>query len=215
MRGKEVNPNDSWLGYGPGSLSQRARSRRTQEFLRRFPNLDSMTVVDLGGTASFWASMPVMPASVTIVNLDERAGDDSIGIPCVVKDASTYRGPSVDLVVSNSLIEHVGGVGPRTRLAETVRGLAPCYWVQTPYRYFPLEPHWMFPGMQFLPLNVRARLARRHWTVGTVMKGDYAMQQARWTELIGITEMRELFPDGEIWRERLAGLIKSVIAVKG
>jgi hypothetical protein len=47
------------------------------------------------------------------------------------------------------------------------------------------------------------------------MKGDYAMQQARWTELIGITEMRELFPDGEIWRERLAGLIKSVIAVKG
>jgi hypothetical protein len=101
------------------------------------------------------------------VNLDARAGDGNLGIRCVVADACTYDEPTVDLVVSNSLIEHVGGVGPRRQLAETIRGLAPQYWVQTPYRYFPLEPHWMFPGMQFLPLNVRARLARRRWTVGT------------------------------------------------
>ena len=29
--------------------------------------------------------------------------------------------------------------------------------VQTPYRYFPVEPHWLFPGLQFLPMGLRAR----------------------------------------------------------
>ena len=173
-----------------------------------------MRVVDLGGTASYWAAMPVMPAEVTVVNLDPAAGDARLGVRNVVADACTYDGAGADLVVSNSLIEHVGGVGPRTLLADTVRRLAPRYWVQTPYRYFPLEPHWMFPGMQFLPLNVRARLARRHWSVGTAMAPDYAMQQARWTDLIGVTEMRQLFPDATIWHERVAGLVKSVVAIR-
>lgn len=179
-----------------------------------FPDLRSMTVVDLGGTAAFWAAMPEMPAHVTVVNLDASAGDPELGIACVVADACTYDGAPADLVVSNSLIEHVGGVGPRTRLAETVGRLAPRYWIQTPYRYFPLEPHWMFPGMQFMPLNVRARLARRHWSVGTSMTPDYAMRQARWTELIGVTEMQQLFPDAQIWRERIGGLSKSIVAIK-
>ena len=31
--------------------------------------------------------------------------------------------------------------------------------MQTPYRYFPIEPHWLFPGMQFLPLPVRWSIA--------------------------------------------------------
>jgi hypothetical protein len=158
--------------------------------------------------------MPVRPREVTVVNLDGEAGDVSRGVYNVVADACTYDGPEVDLVVSNSLIEHVGGVGPRTQLAATVRRLAPKQWIQTPYRYFPLEPHWMFPGMQFLPLNVRARLAQRHWTVGTQMSADHAMHEARWTELIGVTEMQQLFPDATIWRERVAGLTKSIVAIK-
>ena len=140
MWGADVNPNSSRLGYGPGSISARARSRRMREFLRRFPDLADLRVVDLGGTASFWTAMPVMPAEVTCVNLDERAGDETSGVRCVVADACTYSGPGVDLVVSNSLIEHVGGVAPRAQLAATVRSLAPRYWVQTPYRYFPVEP---------------------------------------------------------------------------
>ena len=27
--------------------------------------------------------------------------------------------------------------------------------VQIPYRYFPIEPHWLFPGLQFLPQRAR------------------------------------------------------------
>ena len=35
-----------------------------------------------------------------------------------------------------------------------------------------------------------------------------------WTELLSITEMRHLFPESEIWFERYAGLVKSLVAVK-
>ena len=35
-----------------------------------------------------------------------------------------------------------------------------------------------------------------------------------WTELIGISEMREYFPDSTIVHERVAGLTKSIIAVR-
>ncbi len=38
-------------------------------------------------------------------------------------------------------------------------------WVQTPYRYFPIEPHWIFPGFQFLPLSARTEISRR-WPLG-------------------------------------------------
>ena len=62
---------------------------------------------------------------------------------------------SYDVVFSNSLLEHVGGHAQRAALAREVRSLAPRHWVQTPYRYFPLEPHWLFPGMQF-PLEAQA-----------------------------------------------------------
>ncbi len=213
-RGREVNPNDSRWGYGPGSVSARLRQARVERFLQTFPDLERMTVLDLGGTASFWGSVPVRPAHVTVVNLDQSADDPGSGIECVIADACEYDGPGVDLVVSNSLLEHLGGVARREQFALNVRRLAPRYWVQTPYRYFPVEPHWMFPGMQFLPLPVRARLARRHWTVGTRADAEYALRAALWTELIGATEMRVLFPQARIWRERVAGLTKSLVAVR-
>ena len=65
-----------------------------------------------------------------------------------------------DLVFSNSVIEHVGGHAQRMRFAEAIHKISNRHWVQTPYRYFPVEPHWLFPGLQFMPLALRARLLR-------------------------------------------------------
>ena len=193
------------------------------EFLRRFPDIEEMSVLDLGGVPGFWLTAPKRPEHLVCVNLDPkisvsktRGGHDPQleWIRCVQADACTYRGPQADLVVSNSLIEHVGGVGPREALAATIREHSESYWVQTPYRYFPIEPHWMFPGMQFLPLRARQVVARRHWSVGTRYSKEYADHEAAWTELIGATEMRQLFPDSEIWPEKLAGFTKSIVAIR-
>ncbi|HEU5267140.1 MAG TPA: hypothetical protein VFU35_10595, partial [Jatrophihabitans sp.] len=119
-----------------------------------------------------------------------------------------------DIVFSNSLLEHVGGHERRRRLAELVTASAPRYWVQTPYRYFPVEPHFVVPGMQFLPLGARAAIAER-WHAGPrrLARAD-ALTMVEWIELIGIRQLRSYFPQADIEIERLAGLPKSIIAVK-
>ena len=92
------------------------------------------------------------------------------------------RNESYDLVFSNSLIEHVGGFANRQLCADFIRSKADRHWVQTPYRYFPIEPHWLFPGFQFLPLNARVAITRR-WKLGFMHTPDRAaaLVEAAWS----------------------------------
>ncbi len=124
-------------------------------------------------------------------------------------------GEEFDLVFSNSLIEHLGGHGPRRRFADLVAKLAPRYVVQTPYRYFPVEPHWMFPGFQFLPVGARSYLAPR-WPLGHTRgwDGREATNEVMATDLLSLFEMRDYFPDAVIVFERIGGLPKSMIAIR-
>jgi hypothetical protein len=174
--------------------------------------------VDLGGTPIWWSRAPVRPRHVTVVNLYD-AGQGLPGVTVVEGDAlnadELLRGEEFDLVFSNSLIEHLGGHGPRRRLAEVVVSMAPAYLVQTPYRYFPVEPHWMFPGFQFLPVAARSYLAPQ-WPLGHTYgwEPDAAADEVMSTELLTASEMRHYFRDAEIVWERIAGVPKSMTAIK-
>jgi hypothetical protein len=211
------------LVESPTSLGARARARRWELAADLFPDIEQMHVVDLGGTVEAWERAPLRPAHVTVLNLFEPGSSTSDRITAITGDAcdavaelerqtgrSTY-----DIVFSNAVLEHVGGHANRSRFASSVRALAPRHWVQTPYRYFPIEPHWLFPGMQFLPVAGRARIART-WRLAHSPAGslEEARSSVQWTELIGITEMRQYFPDSRIVHERAAGLTKSIIAVR-
>ena len=154
---------------------------------------------------------------MTTVNLDRYDSDGFIS--AVRGDACDppveVRHDRFDLVVSNSLVEHVGGHAQRRRLAEVVHTAADRNWIQTPYRYFPVEPHWMFPGMQFLPFSARVAMSSV-WPMGNRRTPDRAeaTEWAHEVELIGIAQMRSYFPESTIWLERLAGLVKSLVAIR-
>lgn len=206
----------------PGSLAHSARAKRWQELLRCFPDLAEMRVLDLGGTPASWRSAPVRPAHVVTVNLDPHtAGQTEPGITPVVTDACDPSLPAhlsaerFDLVYSNSVLEHVGGHYRRQQFTEIVHRHGTHHWVQTPYRYFPVEPHWLFPGLQWLP--VRARIAvSQHWPLGHVPRAGRAQatRHVQEVELLSVTEMRSYFPASRIWIERFAGLPKSLVARK-
>jgi hypothetical protein len=207
----------------PTSLGAKARKRRWDVFRSLFPDIEQMRVVDLGGTVESWRRAPVQPREVVVVNLLEPGDADTSWLVPVLGDACDARGvlaasgvdASFDLVFSNSLLEHVGGHAHRVALAREVRELAPRHWVQTPYRYFPVEPHWVFPMMQFLPVAARARVARDWPLVHTrAASAEEALADVQWTELIGITELRGYFPDSEVVMERMGGLVKSIVAVR-
>ncbi|MFC7448779.1 methyltransferase type 11 [Rhodococcus daqingensis] len=206
----------------PASLGARARARRWQVFRETFPEIENLRVLDLGGTVESWRRAPVRPRHVTVLNLFEpgEAQDDWItpvvGDACAAGEAlaGADLDAHFDLVFSNSLIEHVGGHARRADLARQIHQLAPRHWVQTPYRYFPVEPHWLFPGMQFMPAAARVAIAR-HWPLVHTRPESYddAVDAVLWTELVGITEMRDYFPTSAIVRERVLGVPKSLIAV--
>jgi len=209
------------LVESPTSLGAKARTRRWEMFHEAFPAVESLRVLDLGGRVEAWHRAPVRPRHVTVLNLFEPGESDEWIIPvtgdaCNATDALVEArvDTSFDVVFCNSLIEHVGGHARRTELAQQVRQLAPRHWVQTPYRYFPLEPHWLFPGMQFMPAAARVKIAR-HWPLVHTRPAN--VEEARsavlWTELVSATEMREYFPESSILHERVLGITKSLIAV--
>jgi hypothetical protein len=176
-----------------------------------------MKVLDLGGTREWWLRAPVRPRHVTVLNLD--GGEQSGWLTKIEGDAchadTLLAGQSFDLVFSNSLIEHVGGHKAWSMLSQAIRSLAPRYLVQTPYRYFPIEPHWLFPGMQFLPLQFRSKIASS-WPLGHTSgwPKNQALEEVMSTQLLTATEMRAYFPDGKLYWERFLGLPKSMLLVR-
>jgi hypothetical protein len=70
--------------------------------------------------------------------------------------------------------------------------------------------------MQFVPVAMRQRYAHR-WPLSHTRPADResALTNVLWVELLDKTQMRHYFPDGLILSERLLGLTKSIIAVKG
>jgi hypothetical protein len=202
-------------------VSGRARQRRWAEFQRRFPDLSLLRVLDLGGVPATWRQRPTRPAEVVVVNLDPRslAGSAPGWIRQVEADAcrlpDRLRAERFDLVYSNSVLEHLGGHTRRQAFADTVHAAADRHWVQTPYRYFPIEPHWLFPGFQFVPAAAQIRLSQR-WPYGHIRSADRdaAIADVLGVELLGRTQLASYFPSSEIWAERLAGLTKSLVAVR-
>ncbi len=148
----------------------------------------------------------LLPESSDIDSITAVQGD-ACDPPTVVRDAE------FDLVYSNSLIEHVGGYARCRDFAAVVHAMASHHWVQTPYRYFPIEPHRLFPGLQFLPQRARA-WAIRHWPLSPASPNpEQALRDVLEVELLSKTEMKYYFPRSELLEERVLGLTKSLIAV--
>jgi Methyltransferase domain len=214
-------------GLGLDSNGSRAfRRRRFRYFLELVDdvlrNRDSCRIIDIGGEPAYWTAVSDLMGNrrydVTLVN-QEAFPDDAKGMTSVVGDARDVRGfadDSFDLVHSNSVIEHVGRWQDMTDMAHEVRRLAPSYFVQTPYFWFPIEPHCSTVFFHWVPESVRLsmlmRRPRGNW--GQAPDVESAMRQIHSNSLLDRRMMQALFPDGSIIRERFAGLTKSLIAIR-
>ena len=90
------------------------------------------------------------------------------------------------------------------------------YYVQTPNRWFPVEPHYLAPFIHFLPKSRHKGLIRNWSFWGWLNRPSVqeAEQFADGIHLLTRADMRSLFPDAVILRERTLGLTKSLIAVR-
>jgi len=134
------------------------------------------------------------------MNLELVAGD-----ACDLK----YEDSSFDLVYSNSVIEHVGDFSRQKLFAEEARRVGGDLWVQTPAQECPLEPHYMAPFVHWLPVRVRRKLLRWFTPWGWLTKPDQKKIDVtiQYTQLLTKSQFITLFPDCEIYEEKLLGII--------
>jgi hypothetical protein len=205
------------------SLSRRLRGKRFELFERLIAPLTTpLRVLDVGGTEDFWRAMGYGERAelrITLLNITagETASPYMTSVAGDARDLAQYDDGEFDVVFSNSVIEHVGGAADQKRMADEVQRVGRRYFVQTPNRYFPIEPHFLFPGFQFLPEAAQVFLLS-HFRLGTyeiVRDRDYARTLVREIRLLSLSEFRRLFPQAAIHRERLVGLTKSFIAYGG
>jgi hypothetical protein len=205
----------------PNSLSARLRSRRFAFFRQLVDELPRpLSLLDVGGEWGFWRREGFTEESgisFTILNLGK--GEAPPHVTFVEGDARNmnyFADGQFDVVFSNSTIEHVGGLDDQTRMALEVQRVGKCYFVQTPNRYFPIEPHFLFPFFQFLPISTRVWLLQNYGfsRMGKVTDREKAMALVTEIRLLTEGEMLTIFPGAQIYHERFAGLVKSIVAYK-
>src|SRR5438105_2665776 len=112
-----------------------------QFFYRYFQIKPETSVLDVGGREFNWGLMPFAPR-VTILNVADQ-GQRSGRFQWVLADARQLPFPdnAFEIVYSNSVIEHLGNLDDQRRFAAECRRVGRSYFVQTPNRHFPVEPH--------------------------------------------------------------------------
>ncbi len=180
-------------------LAARARARRHERFFELAGLEPGARVLDVGcGRLGLRALEPAL--DITGVDVLAAPGYPGPFVRADPAEGLPFADRSFDLVYCSSVIEHVPSER-RAAFAAEVRRVGRGWFVQTPARSFPIEPHALLPGAHWLPVSLR----RPYWRLGAA--GD-------WEEiaLLRRGELEALF--GPARPERFAGLVKSWICVR-
>ena len=164
-------------------------------------------VLDIGGTAQTWSSESEGDGqfSVTLSNIRGNGPMNGGRFTSVAGDATAlpFADNALDLAFSNSVIEHMGTWEKQQAFAREARRVAHNLWIQTPARSFPIEAHLLAPYNQYLPKNVQHSIVR--WMPRGLLTPDVIHEIVDEVRLLTYREVKHLFPDCRILRERLFG----------
>lgn len=213
-------------------VSNKSRKKRGRLFVSALNPSKDDRILDLGGgDGSYFASLLPYRSNVCVADISEPALAEARArgfetLTLAESGALPFADGYFDVVFCSSAIEHATADKCQLRALRTtkqfrkvaysrqlqfateIRRLGKRYFVQTPYRYFPVETHsWLPVVVVFLPRRVLIQLIdfmNQWWPKKT---------RADWN-LLTRREMRTLFPDATIVTERWLGLPKSIIAIR-
>ena len=131
-----VDPGERILDVGAGAGAA----------LERFNRTNDIVAIDLKPRESEW--------------LDQ----DNVSVRVADATKLPFADREFPLAFSNSVIEHIPEK-LQPAFADEIRRVAVRYYVQTPNRWFPIEPHYQFPLFQFFPERLQ-RWLNAHFTLG-------------------------------------------------
>jgi Methyltransferase domain len=212
----------------PDSIGSKFRAERIRKLIsiisKVYEESGRVKIIDVGGRKNYWQVLSQellvkYKVHITIVNLpgeilpsSEEHYDFIHGDAC---NLNFLGNDSFDIVHSNSVIEHVGSWQNMLSFAKEVKRLAPNFYVQTPYFWFPIEPHFMCPFFHWLPRPIRISLIM-NFDLGNHHRSKDVNEAATKLEsyrLLDKQMLQALFPDSVIEHESFLGFTKSLIAV--
>jgi len=202
-----------------GSFSNRMRSRRFKHFEGLVSKLSfPISILDIGGTVDFWEQRGWAgreDLEIILINLREEPSPfpnilSKVGDATCLKE---FGDKSMDVVFSNSVIEHLFSDANQCAMASEVARIGKHYWVQTPNYWFPMEPHFQMPGWQWLPRSIRvAALMRKQFgRRGPCDRREDAEALVDEVRLVSKRDLRRMFPNAILTPEKFIGLVKSWI----
>jgi hypothetical protein len=189
------------------------------KFAARFRLGPETRILDVGGSVPNW-NLIDCKSQITILNLSVPSDTSSFpsNFSFVKGDATSlnYADDSFDVIFSNSVIEHLHTYENQVRFADEIVRVSRNVWVQTPARWFFVEPHLIMPLVHYLPKRCQRRLLRNFTIWGLVTRPtkkevDEFLDEVH---LLTYREMKLLFPDCHVRKEKFLFLTKSYIAVK-
>ncbi|HMD39646.1 MAG TPA: methyltransferase domain-containing protein [Candidatus Acidoferrum sp.] len=149
-------------------------------------------------------------AMVEVVNLDPQVIEEQglEHVKCDVADGCCLPFPnrSFDWVFSNAVIEHVGGAGRQQRFAEEIRRVArKGYFVATPDKHFPIDPHTLLPFYQFLSPQWQRKVCR--------FSPGY-LRHYEPLDLLSAADLRILFPQATVQKIGLPVLPNNLVVYR-
>jgi len=198
---------------GRFSLARRmslvARSRVYQDFLREMTPSPSSTILDIGTSnvpseeANILEANYPYPKNITCCTI----GDDS-SIAALHPDVKVvrivpgqplpFRDQEFDIVYSNAVLEHVGGVQQRRLyLLENLR-VAKSVFIAIPNRWFPIEHHTGIPLIHYVPSLFRRLLRGTGYDFWTLPEN---------VEFLGRAAIAREWPEDRPPRIKYSGLV--------
>ncbi|WP_247403827.1 MULTISPECIES: methyltransferase domain-containing protein [unclassified Bradyrhizobium] len=194
------------------------------DLINSIPMMDRpLRILDVGGVEAYWRDkrkLIARPVEITLFNLDGGQLAAKPGFVFMQGNACQmpeFTNNSFDVIHSNSVIEHVGQWSNMMSMAKEIRRIAPRYFVQTPYFWFPVEPHARTPLLHWLPESLKFRVVMAHkcgpyWSKAATV--DEAMRTIQDSSLLDKRMFSALFPDATIISEKFLGMTKSLMAVR-
>jgi hypothetical protein len=213
----------------PKSLSNLFRRQRDVALREMIADISAesgcISILDIGGTSIYWERVGMeflsqVNASVTVLNLpgvlstteNSNILQNVTGNAC---DLSAYEDKYFDLSHSNSVIEHVGSWESMKSFAREAVRVSRYYYIQTPYFWFPFDPHFFqMPFFHWLPRPIKVSLLRSFpiGHAGRASDLNRAHRVAESSSLLDRQQMAFLFRGAEIQFERFYGFQKSIVA---
>ncbi len=139
-------------------------------------------------------------------DVDARVGD-----ACALE----FPDKSFDIVYSNAVIEHVGSWENQCKMAAEIMRVSKKWFVTTPNRWYPFEFHMRLPLVTWLPGGA-------YLTAGSIVCYQHQIRRYRWftprrtdLRLMTARELRSIFPQSRIVKQRITFMPETLIAIGG